>query len=452
MILLMGDSRGRIVDRASNKVIPIEGEDSYRRFLPANHRDAAQVSALDRWLARKLLKALSGSLFIDLWNGERLTLDGARPRYGFRISSSSALRWLMRNPNLHFGDLFSLGAIEVRGDLVGFAEVVYRSVAAARTKSRLLQLFWRDHKPRSTSLQAARQNIHHHYDLGNEFYSLWLDCDAMQYTCGYFPEPDMTLEDGQRAKLHHICRKLSLAPGQRVVEAGCGWGGLARFMAREYGVHVTAFNISHEQIVFARQQAQREGLEGRIDYVEDDYRNIDGNFDKFVSIGMLEHVGCEHYRELGRIIDGCLARDGMGLIHTIGRNQPQNMNAWIEERIFPGAYPPTLAQMDQVFAAGDFSILDVENLRLHYSETLKQWLERFDAHRDEIAQMYDQFFVRAWRLYLCGSIAAFNVGALQLFQVVFNRADSNLMPRSRAHLYGAADVDSFATEVNSGAM
>lgn len=438
--------------RASNKVIPIEAVESYQRFLPANDSNAAPVNALDRWLARKLLEALGGTLFIDLWNRERVVLDGTRPRYGFRILSSTALRWLLRSPNLNFGDLFSLGAVEVRGDLVGFIETVYRSVAAARQRNRVLQLFWRDHKPRSTSLHAARANIRHHYDLGNDFYSLWLDREAMQYTCGYFPESGMSLEEGQRAKLHHICRKLRLRPGQRVVEAGCGWGGLARFMAREYGVHVTAFNISHEQIAYAREEARRQGLQAQVEYIEDDYRNMAGDYDKFVSIGMLEHVGREHYRELGQVINGCLAADGIGLIHTIGRNQPQNMNAWIEARIFPGAYPPTLAQMDQIFAAGDLSILDVENLRLHYSETLGHWLQRFESHRDEISREYDQFFVRAWRLYLCGSIAAFNVGTLQLFQVLFNRAASNAIPRSRADVYGAQDVAAFTAEVDSATM
>jgi cyclopropane-fatty-acyl-phospholipid synthase len=245
----------------------------------------------------------------------------------------------------------------------------------------------------------------------------------------------MSLEAGQRAKMHHVCRKLCLEPGQEVFEAGCGWGGLALFMAREYGVRVKAYNISHEQIVFARERAREVGLQDQVEYIEDDYRNIDGRCDVFVSIGMLEHVGVGHYHELGGVIDRVLKPGGSGLIHSIGRNRPQRMNSWIEARIFPGAYPPTLSEMAPIFEAGNFAIQDVENLRLHYAETLRHWRDRFETHHAEVEELYDPYFVRAWRLYLSGSIAAFTCGALQLFQVRFNRAGGNNLPRSRAHLY-----------------
>ncbi len=259
----------------------------------------------------------------------------------------------------------------------------------------------------------------------------------MQYTCAYFPDPAMSLEEAQLAKLHHVCRKLQLKPGDRVVEAGCGWGGLARFMAREYGVTVKAYNISREQVKYARERAAEEGLSGQVEYIEDDYRNIEGEFDVFVSVGMLEHVGTRDYRVLGDVIDRCLTPTGRALIHTIGRNQPGPMNAWIERRIFPGAYPPTLREMMDIFEPNRFSVLDVENLRLHYARTLEHWLQRYEQHVPEIEANLDAAFVRAWRLYLAGSIAAFTSGELQLFQVVFSRASNNLLPWSRAYLYSA---------------
>jgi cyclopropane-fatty-acyl-phospholipid synthase len=220
-----------------------------------------------------------------------------------------------------------------------------------------------------------------------------------------------------------------------VVEAGCGWGGLALFMAKHYGVRVTAYNISREQVAFARERAEREGFTGQVEYVLDDYRNISGEYDAFVSVGMLEHVGKLDFPTLGRVIDGCLKPEGRGLIHSIGRNRPAQMNAWIERRIFPGAYPPSLMEMTQIFEPNRLSVLDVENLRMHYSLTLQYWLERYEAHSDEVLALMDESFVKTWRLYLAGSIAAFNVGELQLFQVVFARARNNHIPWSRKHIY-----------------
>jgi len=235
--------------------------------------------------------------------------------------------------------------------------------------------------------------------------------------------------------MDHICRKLHLKPGETVVEAGCGWGSLALHMARHYGVNVRAFNISRQQVIYARAVAEAAGLSDRVEYVEDDYRNIAGRFDAFVSVGMLEHVGINNYEELGKVIQRSLKEDGRGLIHTIGRNKAELMNAWIEKRIFPGAYPPTLGEMIDIFEPAGFSIIDVENLRLHYAKTLEHWLERFETADKQITEMFDQQFVRAWRLYLAGSLASFSTGWLQLFQVVFAQPDKNNLPWTRAHLY-----------------
>ena len=235
--------------------------------------------------------------------------------------------------------------------------------------------------------------------------------------------------------MHHVCRKLQLKPGDRVVEAGCGWGSLARFMASNYGVNVTAYNISKEQIKFATEYAEREGLSDRVTYVEDDYRNIKGDFDVFVSIGMLEHIGVWNYKTLGEVIGRCLRPGGRGMIHTIGRNKPRPLSAWIARRIFPGAYPPTLRQMMDIFEPINLSVLDVENLRPHYAKTLEHWLQRFDRSESEITEIFDEYFVRAWRLYLSGSIAAFRGGSLQLFQVVFAHGANNDVPWTRQHIY-----------------
>ena len=286
------------------------------------------------------------------------------------------------------------------------------------------------------SLRRARRDIRSHYDLGNDFYALWLD-RQMSYTCAYFPSPQTSLEEAQLAKFDHICRKLRLRRGERVVEAGCGWGSLALYMARHYGVSVTAFNISREQIQHARERARREGLGEQVEFQADDYRNIRGRYDAFVSVGMLEHVGRSHYRELGDVIDGCLTSSGRGLLHSIGRSRPRAMNPWIERRIFPGSYIPSLREMLLVLEPWNLSMLDVEDLRPHYAKTLEHWLERFEKHAGAIEDRFDASFVRSWRLYLASSIAAFRCGSVQLFQVLFARPDYPAA-WTRSHLYQAA--------------
>jgi cyclopropane-fatty-acyl-phospholipid synthase len=370
-----------------------------------------------------------------LWNGERVSSSGAEMAHQLRIADRATLFTLFTDSQLGFGDAYSDGRISVEGDLVDFLETVYKSAPRKVASPSLLRRLVKRHRaPRANTLSGSRDNIHRHYDIGNDFYSMWLG-RTMSYTCAYYPTEATTLDEAQVAKMHHVCRKVQLQPGQSVVEAGCGWGSLGLHMARHYGVKVRAFNISHEQIVFARERAQAEGLSSRVEYVEDDYRNISGRYDAFVSVGMLEHVGLANYGELGRIVNRCLPRHGRGIIHSIGRNYPAPLHAWIERRIFPGAYAPSIAEMMQIFEPWDLSVLDVENLRLHYAKTLRHWLERYEAASERVKSKFDEKFVRMWRLYLAGSVAAFTMGTLQLFQVVFAPRDNNEIPLTRAHLY-----------------
>jgi cyclopropane-fatty-acyl-phospholipid synthase len=394
------------------------------------------VLALERFLARQILAFIGNApITLVLWNGDEIHTSEARAVARLVIRDRGALWKLCLNPDLNFGDLYSVGRVDIEGDFVRCLESAYTGASLTPPSGPLKYLRRYLNRPRSNTLDGSREHISHHYDLGNEFYQLWLDDEAMQYTCAYYPDAAMTLEQAQRAKMDHICRKLQLKPGERVVEAGCGWGGFARHMARHYGVSVRSYNISREQIKYAREQAKKQGLDGRIEYVEDDYRNISGTFDAFVSVGMLEHVGRDNYHDLGGVADRCLTDKGRGLVHSIGRNSPELMNAWIEKRIFPGAYPPSLREMMEIFEPYRLSVLDVENIRMHYARTLEQWLERFEQHAAHVERTYDRAFTRAWRLYLAGSIAAFTTGALQLFQVVFTRERNNDVPRTREHLY-----------------
>jgi cyclopropane-fatty-acyl-phospholipid synthase len=344
------------------------------------------------------------------------------------IHDRQTLAQLVRHPELAFGEAYTDGRLTVEGDLVAALEAIYHSFSPkpAGWFSRLST--WR-----RTTLDRARHDVHQHYDLGNAFYRLWLD-EEMLYTCAYFADAEMTLEDAQQAKMRHICRKLRLQPGERVVEAGCGWGSLALYMARHYGVTVDAYNISHEQIVYAREKAAAAGLQNRVRFIEDDYRNISDRYDVFASVGMLEHVGLAQFAAMGDVMNRSLhTRRGRGLLHFIGRNFVYPLNPWIRKRIFPGAYTPTLTQVtSRVLEPWNFSVLDVENLRMHYALTLSHWLARFDAATAQVQRIFDESFARAWRLYLAGSQAAFTTGWMQLFQVVFARGEEHRIPLVRA--------------------
>jgi cyclopropane-fatty-acyl-phospholipid synthase len=350
------------------------------------------------------------------------------------IRDRGALLKLIANPELGFGEMYAADRIEVQGNLADSLEAIYRALPRTDHGQIAKKLLAPFNGSRRNTQTRARDNIHHHYDIGNDFYRLWLDRD-MVYTCAYFPEPTMGLEEAQTAKLDYVCRKLRLAQGETVLETGCGWGALALHMAKRYGASVKAYNISSEQIAYARERALAQGLDGRVQFVEDDYRNVAGEFDVFVSVGMLEHVGIDQYQALGTVIGRSLKDAGRGLIHTIGRDRPSPMTPWIERNIFPGACPPSLSQMMQIFEPFGFSVLDVENLRLHYAKTLEHWLERYEANMERVAQMFDPAFVRAWRLYLAGSLAAFRSGDMQLFQVSFNRSGRNGIPWTRQYLY-----------------
>lgn len=405
---------------------------------PAVGSDHGRLLGIERWLARLMLQSLgSPPVKLVLWNGEEFGSPDANPVARILVHDRAAFWKLLFDPDIQFGDGYADGRLEVEGDLVAMLEAVSRSRMAAGRSGSLLSVVVRRavHRARANSRSGARKNIHHHYDIGNDFYRLWLD-NEMVYSGAYFSSPTMTLEAAQLAKLDYVCRKLWLKPGETVVEVGGGWGALSLFMARRYGVTVKSFNIAKEQLLYARRRAEAEGLDARVEFIEDDYRNITGRFDALVSLGMLEHVGASHYREFGRMMNRCLASSGRGLIQSIGQDRPDDFSPWIERRIFPGAYPPALREMADLFEPSGFSILDVENLRLHYAMTLRHWLDRFEASSAAVARMFDDRFVRTWRLYLAGSCAAFSGGGLQLFQVLFARPGANGIPWNRSRLYG----------------
>jgi len=397
---------------------------------------AKSPSALDRWMLSLLQRGFgTAPVGFALWDGTQTSPPEGPTAGRLLIKDRRTMVGLLLDPELNFGEAYASGRLEVLGDLPRLLEETYRAWEKEGRSGHTPRRFT---LRRPNTLRRARENIHHHYDIGNDFYRLWLD-EQLLYTCAYFPAPDATLERAQIAKMDHVCRKLRLRPGDKVVEAGCGWGALALHMARHYGAEVKAFNISTEQIRYGRERARAEGLADRVEFIEDDYRNIAGQFDVFVSVGMLEHVGKERYPALREVITRCLRSDGgRGLLHFIGRDRVRPLNAWIRRRIFPGAYPPTLREtLESIFEPAGLSVLDVENLRLHYARTLEHWLSRFEGAVEQVRAMFGEPFVRAWRLYLAGSEAAFATGWMQLFQVVFAHTGDNDVAWTRDHMYGA---------------
>jgi cyclopropane-fatty-acyl-phospholipid synthase len=392
-------------------------------------------NVIDRWLGARVQAIIKPArVRLELWDGSSPYSAPTRPIGDLVVHDRSTLLGLIVNPDLCFGESYMSGRLDVRGPLP--------VITAELTRLSSLEPSWLDRikatVSAANSLSRARTNVHHHYDLGNAFYERWLD-RRMVYTCAYFARQEMSLEEAQHAKLDLVCRKLRLQRGETVIEAGCGWGALALHMARYYGVRVKAFNVSHEQIAYARERAAHEGLTSQVEFIDDDYRNASGQFDAFVSVGMLEHVGHRNLPAVGEVLRRTLRRDGgRGMIHFIGRDVTRPLNAWIRRRIFPGAYTPTLAELTtRILSPAGMSVIDVENLRLHYARTLAAWAARFNAAADYVRETYGDEFHRAWELYLAGSEAAFHTGWLQLFQVVFTPRESLPPSWTRSDPFGS---------------
>ncbi|WP_428928278.1 class I SAM-dependent methyltransferase [Marinibacterium sp. SX1] len=280
----------------------------------------------------------------------------------------------------------------------------------------------------------SRANVAHHYDISDDLYRLFLDAD-MQYSCAYFARPDMSLDQAQAAKKAHIAAKLALEPGMEVLDIGCGWGGMALTLARDHGVRVTGVTLSDNQLATARARAREAGLEHMVDFRLQDYRAIDRQFDRVVSVGMLEHVGLPHYGTYFDKVAGLLRDDGVALVHTIGRAAPPTTpSPWFDRYIFPGGYIPSLSELAVPVERAGLWTCDVETLRLHYALTIRQWQTRFRANVDRVRQMYDETFVRMWEYYLTACIMAFEEQPHGVFQLQLAKSVETL-PLTREYLY-----------------
>ncbi len=396
----------------------------------------------------KLLNAMLTRI-IKTGTLEVVDAEGNLHRYGatpepfarVRLHDRALYKALVWNPDLKAGEAYMDGTLNIeQGSLRDFLTLFAinrggsRKLAVQkplrRVAKRLKSLWQRN------TLVKSRENVAHHYDLSNELYGLFLD-SGMNYSCAYFRSPSDTLEEAQQNKLRHIASKLDLRPGQRVLDIGCGWGGMAIYLAQNFDVHVTGVTLSQEQLALAQQRADELGLGHRISFAFTDYRDVAGSFDRIVSIGMFEHVGISYFRQYFGKIQSLLAPGGVALVHAIGRKGgPGTTGRWLRKYIFPGGYSPALSETFAAIESSGLWVTDTEIWRLHYAETLRAWYDRFEANRDKAKDLLGERFCRMWEFYLITSELSFRYFKHMVFQIQLAKAVDTL-PLQRDYMMDA---------------
>ncbi len=400
---------------------------------------------LDR-LTEKLLQQVfaplvkTGRLEVTTPSGKALIFgDGGQPQARLRFADRRAVIALLRDPDLNFGELFMQQRLLVeQGTVYDVLELVLRGARHVPVSAtvRLLDAWRMKLRPllQNNLRGKSRANVAHHYDLDDRLYQLFLDSER-QYSCAYFEQGNEDLETAQLAKKRHIAAKLLIEPGQRVLDIGCGWGGLSRYLAEVGGAgHVTGITLSTEQLAGAQSRASQSIHGERLEYRREDYRDTQGPFERIVSVGMFEHVGTRFHDAFFRKCHELLSEDGVMLLHFIGNSDvPDFNNPWIERYIFPGGHIPSMSEFTPAIERAGLVICDIEVLRLHYAQTLRLWRERFMARRAEAAALYDERFCRMWEFYLSMSETAFRYQDIAIFQVQLARRQ-DAVPLTRSYI------------------
>jgi cyclopropane-fatty-acyl-phospholipid synthase len=345
-----------------------------------------------------------------------------------RLTDPKLYRSLVFNPELAAGEAYMDGTMRFEEgsslrDFLRLFSVNRLSLGSYPLQKVLRAIKMRLRKRQQSNRKGeAQQNVAHHYDLGNDFYKLFLD-DNMLYSCAYFREPDETLEQAQRNKLRLLAAKLCLKPGMKILDIGCGWGDLALYLASLENVEVTGVTLSKEQQALASERAAKAGLSDRVKFELKDYRDVTDTFDRIVSVGMFEHVGVHHYDEFFKKLNALMPDDGLTVIHSIGHMSPPGMaSPWLRKYIFPGAYSPALSEVFEVVEQNSLWVTDLEFLRIHYAETLRHWTERFEKNRDQVIALYDERFARMWEFYLISAEMMFRTGSQLVFHMQLSRS------------------------------
>jgi len=348
------------------------------------------------------------------------------PNVTMRLSDRSLYHKLVFNPELNAGEAYMDGRMSFEDStlrdfltLFSLNRLSLASYPLQKVLRRVSRMFKKGQQ--ANPIGKAQQNVAHHYDLGNDFYKLFLD-EGLQYSCAYFTNDDNTLEQAQRNKLRLLAAKLKLSPGLKILDIGCGWGDLALYLARLADVEVVGVTLSKEQFELASARARKAGLDNRVRFELKDYRKVEDRFDRIVSVGMFEHVGVHHYGEFFGKINELMDDDGLALIHSIGHmSPPGTASPWLRKYIFPGAYSPALSEVFEVVEQNSLWVTDLEFLRLHYAKTLAHWSQRFEANRDKIEAMYDARFARMWEFYLISAEMMFRTGSQLVFHMQLAR-------------------------------
>jgi cyclopropane-fatty-acyl-phospholipid synthase len=377
------------------------------------------------------------SFIVQFWDGERVSYGHRPPEFTVILKNKAVTDRLFGDIRLRLPEAYTAGDIEIEGDLQRFVRVGFLidsslSKLSPIAKARLAAMSVRQRN----GLGRSREHAAHHYNLGNDFFKLWLD-RQMVYSCAYFRRPNDDIDKAQEQKLDYLCAKLRLSARERLLDLGCGWGALAIHAARTKGVQVVGVTLSEEQTREARARIAELGLSDQIEIRLQDYREVpeDEGFDKVVSVGMFEHVGREQILDYMRKTARLLKPSGSGVLHTIGRLFQGRVDPWIRKHIFPGAYLPSLTELTDGMAQCNLNVVDVENLRMHYAFTLDRWAAAFEKHADQVRHMFDERFVRMWRMYLQSSAGAFRYGSLNLWQITFTKGLVNDWPLTREYMY-----------------
>ncbi|BDS17027.1 class I SAM-dependent methyltransferase [Clostridium perfringens] len=390
---------------------------------------------INKNIVKSIAEHLSDRPFdLEYWDGEIIKYGEGEPEFKLIIKNFPSKKELLSDPSVALGEAYMKGYIDIEGDLQKFFESIIRNKDSFMNKNTVFRLA---SKIKAPSLIKSKKDIAHHYDIGNDFYSLWLD-KTMSYSCGYFKNPTDTLYDAQMNKIHHILKKLNLKEGQHLLDIGCGWGYLIIEAAKLYKVKALGITLSEEQFKKAKERIKQEGLEDLVDVQLMDYRNLEKSnleFDRIVSVGMAEHVGHANLPLFFKNVDSVLKESGLFLLHNITNLVETEGNKWITTYIFPGGYLPTLREELNIAADINFRTLDVESLRLHYMKTLEEWCKNFMNHLDEERDMFDDEFLRMWHLYLATCAAAFHYWDIDIHQILFSKGINNTLPMTRKYLY-----------------
>lgn len=394
-----------------------------------------EMFVVEKFFIRKFLTGISTETFkVRFWDGTEEVIGDGEVAFTIIFNKPINQSAVLADACLALGEAYMDGDIDFEGDLQHILESIYQNKGSFLHSHKLLMKLL---KLKGTSLKKQKEDISYHYDLGNEFYELWLD-ETMNYSCGYFKNENDSLYDAQINKINYILKKLNLKENQTLLDIGCGWGHLIIEAAKQYKVKSLGITLSEEQYEKVKERIKKENLEEYVDVKLMDYRELEKSklkFDRIVSVGMLEHVGSANIPLYFKNVDKVLNPEGIFVLHFITGMMETEGNSWIKKYIFPGGYIPTIREVTNVFTDLDYHIVDLESLRLHYMKTLMCWEKNFEANLDKVREMFDERFIRMWRMYLCSCAASFHYGVVDIHQFILTKGLNNEIPMTRNYLY-----------------